>query len=178
MSLMKQLLSKKFCRLKDKIMAKFCSIRRFSYRYWTHFWEQLVNATPRYLNFSTCFSVAPSTCNSHWSGFLERWSTSVLAALIFISAVSHASAKLFKTRWRPHSVKESSNQIISEKQTTDFAISSRGTLISLSAIVDPIHVNNEKERWQNAPLSDSKAHMKRLWLLAIYQNANPRLAVE
>ena len=40
------------------------------------------NATPRYLNFSTCFNVAPFTCNTHWSGFLERWRTSVLAMLI------------------------------------------------------------------------------------------------
>ena len=67
----------------------------------------LVNATPRYLNFSTCFSVAPFTCNTHWLGFLKRWSTSVLAVLIFIPAVWHASAKLFNVRWRPDSVEES-----------------------------------------------------------------------
>ena len=67
----------------------------------------LVNATPRYLNFSTCFSVAPFTCNTHWSGFLERWSTSILAVLIFIPAMLHASAKLFNARWRPDSVEES-----------------------------------------------------------------------
>ena len=29
---------------------------------------------------------------------------------------------------------------------SNFAISNRGTLISLAAFVDPIHVNNEKER--------------------------------
>ena len=70
----------------------------------------LVNATPRYLSFSTCFSDAPFTCNTHWSGFFERWSTSVLAVLIFIPAVLHASAKLFNARWRPDSVEESSTK--------------------------------------------------------------------
>ena len=67
----------------------------------------LVNATPRYLNFSICFSVGSFTCKEHWSRFLERWSTSVLAALIFIPTVSRASAKLFNAPWRPDFVKES-----------------------------------------------------------------------
>ena len=57
-------------------------------------------------------------------------------------------------------------------------ISNRGTLISLAAFVDPIHVNNEKKRWQNAPLQESNAHMERLWLLAIYPNTNFRSTVE
>ena len=61
---------------------------------------------PRYLNFSTCFSVAPFTCNTHWSGFLERWSTSVFVVLIFIPAVPHSSAKSFNARWRTDSVEE------------------------------------------------------------------------
>ena len=61
---------------------------------------------------------------------------------------------------------------------TNFTISNRGTLISLVAFVDPIHVNNEKERWQNAPLPESYAHTERLWLLAIYPNTNLRSAVE
>ena len=67
----------------------------------------LVNATPRYLNFSSCFRFAPFTCNTHWSGFLEKWCTSDLAVLIFIPAVLHASAKLFNARWRPDSAEES-----------------------------------------------------------------------
>ena len=55
----------------------------------------------------------------------------------------------------------------------DFAISIHTTtLINLAAFVDPIHVSNEKERWQNAPLPESNAHMERLWLLAIYPNTN------
>ena len=52
------------------------------------------------------------------------------------------------------------------------------TLISLGAFVDPIHVNNEKERWQNAPLPESNVHTERLWLLAIYPNTNLRSSVE
>ena len=106
----------------------------------------LVNATPRYLNFSTCFSGAPFTCNTHWSGFLERWSTSVLAVLIFIPAASHASAKLFNACRRPDSVEESRTKSSAKQQTTNFAIPNRGILISWAAFVDPIHVNNEKER--------------------------------
>ena len=56
--------------------------------------SSLVNATPRYLIFSTCFSVAPFTCNTHWPEFLERWSTSVLVELIFIPAVSHVAVNV------------------------------------------------------------------------------------
>ena len=38
-----------------------------------------LNANLRYFNFYMCFSVAPFTSSEHWSGFLKRWSTSVLA---------------------------------------------------------------------------------------------------
>ena len=62
--------------------------------------------------------------------------------------------------------------------TTYFAIPNRGTLISLAAFVDTIHANSEKERWQNALLPESNAHMERLWLLAIYPNTNLRSALE
>jgi len=48
----------------------------------------LVTTPSRYLNFSTCFSDASLTCNEHWSGLLERWSTSVLVVLIFIPVYS------------------------------------------------------------------------------------------
>ena len=67
---------------------------------------------------------------------------------------------------------------MSEQQTTDFAISNCGRLINLATFVDPIYVNNEKERWQNAPLQESNAHIERLWLLAIYPNTNLRSAIE
>ena len=62
---------------------------------------------PKILELFICFSVVPFTCSTHWSGFLQRWSTSVPAVLIFILAVLHASAKLFNARWRPDSVEES-----------------------------------------------------------------------
>ena len=57
----------------------------------------LLNATPRYLNFSTCFNDTPPTCREHWTGFLERCEASVLEVLIFIPAMSHAAAKPFKS---------------------------------------------------------------------------------
>ena len=61
----------------------------------------LVNATPRYLNFSTCFNNTPPTCRKYWTGFLKKYGTSVLEVLIFIPAILHASAKAFNTCWRP-----------------------------------------------------------------------------
>ena len=51
----------------------------------------LVNATPRYLNFSTYFNDTPPTYRKHWTGFLEKCRISVLEVLIFISAMSHAA---------------------------------------------------------------------------------------
>ena len=51
--------------------------------------------------------------------------------------------------------------------------------MSLAAFVDPIHfVNNEKEMWPKATLSESNAQIERFWLLAIYPNINIRSAVE
>ena len=67
----------------------------------------LVNVTPRYLNFSTCFNDTQPTCKEHCPGFLERGSTSVLEVLIFIRAMSHAAAKPFDECWRPDSEKSS-----------------------------------------------------------------------
>ena len=71
--------------------------------------------------------------------------------LIFIPAVSQAAAKLSNVAedqilWRQ-------NQIISTKQATDFAVSDRGTLISLPAFVNPIHVNNKEEKKQKRTLA-------------------------
>ena len=61
----------------------------------------LVNAIPRYLNFSACFNDKPPTCREHWAEFLERCKTSVLEVLIFIPVISHAAAKPFNACWRP-----------------------------------------------------------------------------
>ena len=63
----------------------------------------LVNATLRYLNFSTYLSDTLPTCREHWTGFLERFSTLVLEVLIFIRAMSRAAAKPFNACWRPDS---------------------------------------------------------------------------
>ena len=61
----------------------------------------LANATPRYLNFSTCFNDTQPTCREHWNGFIERCNTSILEELIFIPAMSHTAAKPFSACWRP-----------------------------------------------------------------------------
>ena len=49
-----------------------------------------------------CSNVAPYTCNTHWLRFLERWITSISALLIFIPAISHASAKKHKIKSKNH----------------------------------------------------------------------------
>ena len=50
----------------------------------------LVNETPRYLNFSDCFSGTPSICREHCFGCLDRHMVSVFVELIFIPATEHA----------------------------------------------------------------------------------------
>jgi len=87
----------------------------------------LVNTTPRYLNFSTCFSDTPLTCNEQWSGFLERWSTSVSEALIFIPALLHVAAKSFNANWRPDSVEESKTRSSANNRRLILIFQSRHT---------------------------------------------------
>ena len=60
----------------------------------------LVNAIPRYLNFSVCFNNTLLTQRKQWTGFLKRCSNSVLEVLIFIRAMLHAAAKPFNAYWR------------------------------------------------------------------------------
>ena len=67
--------------------------------------QSLVNATPRYLNFSTCFNKTPPNCGKHWTGFFKRCSTSVSEMLVFIPAMSHAAAIPFNACWTPDSKK-------------------------------------------------------------------------
>jgi len=104
----------------------------------------LVNTIPNCLNFSTCFSDSQLTYIEHWTGFLERESISVLVILIYISALSHAAAKSFNARWRPDSVEESNTKLPAQKMT-DLAVSNNGTLIDLTALVDPFLQNYKKE---------------------------------
>ena len=68
----------------------------------------LVNETPRYLNFSDCFSGTPSIWREHCFGCLDRHMVSVFVVLIFIPATEHASENLSRACWRPFWV-ESSN---------------------------------------------------------------------
>ena len=63
-------------------------------------------------------------------------------------------------------------QIISTKQAIGFSISYRGKLINLVAFVDPIHVNNEEEKKQNAPLPEFNAYMESFDCLPITQPQN------
>ena len=117
----------------------------------------LVNVTPRYLNFSICFNDTPPTCREHWTGFFERCRTSVLEVLIFIPAMSHAAANaVFEARFR----ESQKNWFICKKQPANFASSDCDTLIGSPELVNPVHVNYEKERWQNTLLPKTNTHMK------------------
>ena len=64
------------------------------------------------------------------------------------------------------------NQIISTKQATDVSIFCCGKLISLVAFVDPIHVNSEEEKKQNAPFAEFKANMEGFDCLPFTQPRN------
>ena len=68
------------------------------------------------------------------------------------------SAKLVNARWRPDSVEESRTDSSANSRRLILQFSNCGTLISLAAFVDPIHVNKEKKRLLNAPLPESNAH--------------------
>ena len=67
----------------------------------------LVNETPRYLNFSDCFSGTPSIWREHCFGCLDRHMVSVFVELIFIPATEHASENLSRACWRPFWVESS-----------------------------------------------------------------------
>ena len=70
----------------------------------------LVNETPRYLNFSYCFSRTPSIWIEHCFGCLDRLMVSVFVVLIFIPATEHASENLSRACWRPFWVESSSTR--------------------------------------------------------------------
>ena len=71
----------------------------------------LVNETPRYLNFSDCFSGTPSVWREHCFGCLDRHMVSVFVVLIFILATEHASENLSRACWRPFWVESSSTRL-------------------------------------------------------------------
>ena len=108
--------------------------------------SSLVNATPRYLNFSTCFNDTPPTCKRHWKGFLERCRTSVLEELNFIPARLHAAVKPFNACWRPGFEEASKTKSSAKKQPTHFAFSDCDILFDSAELVHPVHENYEKER--------------------------------
>ena len=51
-----------------------------------------MNKTPRYFDFSDCFSGTPPTWKEHCFGCVDRHMVSVFVVLIFIAATEHASA--------------------------------------------------------------------------------------
>ena len=132
----------------------------------------LVNAIPRYLNFSTCFSFAPFTYNTNDQGFLKDEVPQLWPCLFsFRQCCMHLQSYLLLAGGQILRKKaEPNHQRIADAW---FCNLQSWHLISLAAFVDQINMNNEKERWQNAPLPESNAHMEQLWLLAIYQNTKP-----
>ena len=86
----------------------------------------LVNATPRYLNFSTCFNDSLPTRRAHWTVFLKTWSISDLEVLIFIPEMSHAAEKLFDACQRSDSEEASKTKSFAK---TIFASSDRDTIM-------------------------------------------------
>ena len=59
----------------------------------------LVNETPRYLNFSDCFSSTPSIWREHCFGCQDRHMVSVFVVLVFNLASEHASENLSRACW-------------------------------------------------------------------------------
>ena len=109
--------------------------------------SSLAETTPMFLNLFFYVNVNPPTCRKHWKRFLERWSTSVLEVMIFITAMSQAVAKPFNACWRPDSEK-ASKTISSAKnnQPTNLASSDRDTLIGSADLIHPVQVNCKKEK--------------------------------
>ena len=84
----------------------------------------VVNETPRYLKFSICFSVALFTYKKNWSGFLERWSISVLTAFILfwrchMLLQSYLIRKWGQILWKKA---ESNHQRIADDRFCDFRL--------------------------------------------------------
>jgi len=80
-----------------------------------------------------------------------------LVMQIFIPVLSHAAAKSFNVRWRPHSVEESKNKSSANSRRHNFAVFSRSKLIGLAALVDLIHANMKKKGEKTHPCLRSTA---------------------
>ena len=108
------------------------------------YFASLVNTT-----LSTCFNDTTPTCKVLWTGFLEKWSTLVLEALIFIPAMSHAVAKLFNACRRSDLEEDnktkSSAKSNKQSSLTYLAYSDCYTHIGSTELVYAVHANYEKE---------------------------------
>ena len=78
----------------------------------------LVNATSR----SACLNDTSPICIEYWTGFLERWSTSILKLLIFIPAMSHAVVNPFVAFRRPDFVEASKTKSSAKGRLTFYSI--------------------------------------------------------
>ena len=91
----------------------------------------LANATPRYLNLSTCCGLFPLTCSVywlHWLWILEEHNTSPVLVRIFIPAWWLSVETRTCDCWKPRSEDASSAKSPAIKQTKDPATSNRDTL--------------------------------------------------
>ena len=62
--------------------------------------------------------------------------------LIFIPAMSHATAKPFNACWRPDSEEACKTKSSAKSNRLNFASSDRDTLIGSAGLVHSVHVNN------------------------------------
>jgi len=86
----------------------------------------LVKTTPRYLNFSTCYSVFPLTCSAHWlnseeAQYLDRFSS------YFYSYLVARSWKPIKCMLEILFKGCKQHQIVHKKRTIDPVASNSGT---------------------------------------------------
>ena len=102
----------------------------------------LVNETPRYLNFSDCFSGTPSIWREHCFGCLDRHM--VFVVLIFIPATEHASENLSRACWRLFWVESSSTR--SSANNRRCTVQSPIFTPPQDSLFLTIHINKEQNR--------------------------------
>ena len=122
---------------------------------WLFCLPSIVKKTPRYLNFSGCFSGTLSIWREHCFGCLDRHMVSVFVVLIFIPATEHASENLSRACWRPFWV---------ESGNTRSSANNRRCAVHSPIFIPPqdslfltilsIYVRNRKVRESSLAVSD------------------------
>jgi len=132
----------------------------------------LVNTTSRYLNFSTYFSNASLICNEHWSRLLKNWNTSVLASQWYYmqlqSQLMHVGDKIQWKKAKPDHL----------RTTNDWSCSFQSWHTHWFDCVCLSSSYGDKERRQNASLTETNAHMEWRSLLTTDKKSDFRLVVE